>query len=541
VPNETGSAKSPADQPLTAPAPVGAGDQRSGGTYAWYVLAVLFLVNILNLIDRNILTILAPDVKAAFALSDSELGFLFGTAFAIFYAQFGMLLGRLADRWHRVRLVAAGLGLWSVMTALSGAAGSYAQLAVARVGVGVGEASVAPAAYSLLADYFPVERRALAFAICAAGLFVGAGLSLPLGGSIVHAWIQRYGGGGAPLGLSGWQAAFLAVGIPGILFALWFLTVREPRRGATDRQLAPSSPPLRWRDLMKEAGAVLPPFTLWSAAQFPGGLRRNLLLLAAITSVAAMLAWISGDWAQWIGVGVGSYAVASWAQMLHTSDRPAFTLLFKTRAVVLALLGFASVALVAQSLTAWIPSYAIRTFTLRSDVAGFALGVPGGFAAAAGCVAGGYLSDKWKRRDPRGRLFVCMLAAILPAPFTTVLLRATAVDVVYLMFPMITFAAFLYQGSAVAAIQDCVLPRMRATGSSTYVLAVSLLGLGLGPYGAGKVAAISGSLQAGIMSLIAVIPLAVLLLWRASLGIEAAERSREARAQAVGEAAGTQG
>jgi MFS family permease len=501
--------------------------------YPWYVVAVLFFANALSLIDRNILSILAPDIKAALAISDADLGFLFGTAFAIFYAQFGMLLGRLADRCHRLRLIAAGLGVWSIMTALSGVAGSYAQLALARVGVGVGEASVAPAAYSLLADYFPPRRRALAFAVCGAGLFVGAGLSLPLGGWIAHAWMDHYGAAGAPLQLAGWQAAFLAVGIPGILLALWLLTIREPRRGASDDQQAPAGQALRWRDLLKEAGAVLPPFTLWSAARIPGGLRCNLWLLAAIAAVAVALARISGDWAQWMGVGVGSYAVASWAQMLRTSDRPAFALLFETRAVVLALLGIAAVALVGQSLTFWIPSYAIRTYALRSDVVGFALGVPGGFAAAAGCVAGGYLSDAWKRRDPRGRLFVCMLAAVLPAPFVVVLLRATTVETVYLMFPLITFAAFLYQGSAVAAIQDCVLPRMRATASSTFVLAVSLLGLGLGPYGAGKVAAISGSLRIGIMSLLAVIPVALLLLWRASRGIGAAENSRETRARAA--------
>ena len=501
------------------------------------MVAVLFLVNALSLIDRNILSILAPDIKATLAISDADMGFLFGTAFAIFYALFGMLLGRLADRCHRFKLIAAGLGIWSIMTALSGVAGSYAQLALSRVGVGVGEASVAPAAYSLLADFFPPQRRALAFALCGAGLFVGAGLSLPLGGWIAHAWMQRYDAASAPFGLAGWQAAFLAVGIPGILLALWLLTLREPRRGASDGQVAPADQPLRWRDLIREAGAVLPPFTLWSVARIPGGLWRNLLLLAAAGATTVVLVRISGDWAQWIGVGVGTYAVASWAQMLRASDRPAYALLFETPAVLLALLGFAAVALVGQSLTFWIPSYAIRTFALRSDVVGFALGVPGGFAAAAGCVAGGYLSDSWKRRDPRGRLFVCMLAAILPAPFVIALLRATTIETVYLMFPLITFAAFLYQGSAVAAMQDCVLPRMRATASSTFVLAVSLLGLGLGPYGVGKVAAVSGSLRVGIMSLIAIIPLAMVLLWQASRGIQAAEEGRERRARGFEEPA----
>ncbi|MBS0396741.1 MAG: MFS transporter, partial [Proteobacteria bacterium] len=159
-----------------------------GGGYAWYVVGVLFLVYIVNFIDRQLLSILAQDVKRALAISDAQLGFLYGTAFAIFYSLFGVALGRLADSWYRVRLIALGLAVWSAMTALSGLAGSYAQLAVARVGVGVGEASASPAAYSLIGDYFRRDRRGLALAVYSSGLFVGAGLALPIGGWVAHSW-----------------------------------------------------------------------------------------------------------------------------------------------------------------------------------------------------------------------------------------------------------------------------------------------------------------------------------------------------------------
>src|SRR5580658_5085844 len=128
--------------------------EASTGRYSWYVLGVLFLVYAINFIDRQILSILAQDIKADLGVSDAQLGFLYGTAFAIFYSLFGIPLGRLADGWHRCRLIALGLTLWSSMTALSGLASSFGLLAAARVGVGIGEASASPAAYSLLGDYF---------------------------------------------------------------------------------------------------------------------------------------------------------------------------------------------------------------------------------------------------------------------------------------------------------------------------------------------------------------------------------------------------
>ena len=128
--------------------------------YSWYALGVLFVVYLLNFVDRQILSILANDIKADLALTDAELGFLYGTAFAIFYALFGIPLGRLADSWSRTRLLAIGLALWSCMTALSGFARNGATLAAARVGVGIGEATASPCAYSLISDWFPARLRA---------------------------------------------------------------------------------------------------------------------------------------------------------------------------------------------------------------------------------------------------------------------------------------------------------------------------------------------------------------------------------------------
>ena len=505
------------------------------GVYPWYVLGVLFLVYVINFIDRNILSILAQDIKADLGLGDAQLGFLFGTAFAIFYSLFGIPLGRLADSWYRGRLIAAGLAVWSTMTALSGLAGTYGQLALARLGVGIGEASASPAAYSLISDYFPVRRRALAYALYSSGLFVGSGLCLPLGGWVAHTWSSFYARSSAPFGLAGWQAAFLAVGLPGLLLAFWVLTLREPPRGLADRHVAPVRKPGAWRGFLLELGAIIPPFTLWSVSRFPGALRTNLLVMAAIAGAAAVLVRVSHDAAQWIGLGIGLYAVGSWMQRLHATDPPTFALLFGQRAVVLAFVGFGATAFVSYSLGFWMTPYVMRTFGIRADIAGLMLGVPQAFASAAGCATGGYLSDAWKRRDPRGRLFVVMLASILPAPLLIAALDAANVRIIYLVNPLLAFAALLWVGSAVATVQDCVLPRMRGTAGAVFLLAVSILGLALGPYSIGKVAALTGSLRTGLMSVLCMMPLAILVLWCASRRIGAAEEARSARAQAAGE------
>jgi MFS family permease len=505
------------------------------GVYPWYVLGVLFLVYALNFIDRQVPSILAQDIKADLGLSDAQLGFLYGTAFAIFYSLFGIPLGRLADSWYRGRLIAAGLAVWSAMTALSGLAGSYGQLALARIGVSIGEASASPAAYSLLVDYFPARRRALALAIYSSGLIVGAGLALPLGGWVAHTWSSAYAPGSAPFGLAGWQAAFLAVGLPGLLLALWVLTLREPARGFADGYAAPVRRPGAWREFALDVAAILPPFTLWSVSRFPGALRTNLLILAAIAMAAAVLARLTHDAAQWIGLGIGLYAVASWLQILRVTDRPTFAVLFGHRAVVLALIGFGATANVGYSLTFWIPPYVIRTFGVRADIAGFMLGIPHAFGAAVGCAAGGFLSDAWKRSDPRGRIFVVMLSSILSGPLLIAALHATDVRVIYLVNPLLSFTINLWIGSAVATIQDCVLPRMRATAGAIYLLSISMLGLALGPYSIGKVAALTGSLRTGLLSELVMIPAAVLLLWLAARHIGGAEESRGARARAAGE------
>ena len=144
--------------------------QKLGGRYAHYVLFVLVIVYVFNFIDRNILSILNEEIQADLGVSDADMGLLYGTVFAVFYSVFGIPLARFADVWVRRSLISIGLMFWSAMTAMSGFARSFSMLAIFRVGVGIGEASASPAAYSMLADYYPQRLRATVIAIYSSGV-----------------------------------------------------------------------------------------------------------------------------------------------------------------------------------------------------------------------------------------------------------------------------------------------------------------------------------------------------------------------------------
>lgn len=198
--------------------------------YARYVLAVLLAVYVMNFVDRQVLAIVLDDVKAELGASDTAMGLLSGLAFSLFYTVAGIPIARLADRGNRRGIVAAGLAVWSVMTAACGLAGSFWQLALARFGVGIGEAAGTPPSHSLISDYFPPERRATALAIYGMGIYFGVMFGFLAGGLIRDAF--------------DWRAAFLACGLPGVPLALLvYLTVREPPRGASEPGPVAPEPP----------------------------------------------------------------------------------------------------------------------------------------------------------------------------------------------------------------------------------------------------------------------------------------------------------
>lgn len=185
---------------------------------SYLTVVVLAGVYSLNFLDRQLLSILAEPIRTELTLSDTQLGLLSGLTFALFYSLFGVPVAWLADRSNRVRMVAGACALWSLFTATCGFAGNFMQLALARVGVGVGEAGCSPPSYSIIADCFPPERRGGAMAIYSLGVPLGTTGGAALGGWIASTW--------------GWRSAFLAMGVVGVTYALLALVIlREPSRG----------------------------------------------------------------------------------------------------------------------------------------------------------------------------------------------------------------------------------------------------------------------------------------------------------------------
>jgi predicted MFS family arabinose efflux permease len=196
--------------------------------YVVYAIGLLAAINMVNYMDRMVLSVLLPHIKADLALSDTQLGLLTGFAFALFYAAFGIPLARWADRGNRRNLISLALTVWSIMTAACGLAQGFLHLLLARVGIGVGEAGCIPPSHSLISDYVPPERRSTALSIHTAGATVGIIVGLGLGG-----WLGT---------VIGWRLTFLAVGAPGLLIAVVLrLTLREPPRGHADGIQADSS------------------------------------------------------------------------------------------------------------------------------------------------------------------------------------------------------------------------------------------------------------------------------------------------------------
>lgn len=482
---------------------------------AWRVLGVLMLVYVLNFVDRQLLTILAPDLKRELGIGDSEFGFLYGTAFGVFYALFGVPLGKLADRWSRVRLLTAGLALWSTMTALSGLSRNFAQVALARVGVGIGEATAGPCAYSLISDWFPPHRRATAIGVYSSGLYIGGGVSLFLGASIVEAWNRAFAPGTAPFGLAGWQAAFIAVGLPGLLLALLVSRMREPVRGRYDAEspsVAPEGSP--WRNFFVELADVIPPLTLIGAARRGRrALAENIGAGLLIALAMAALVRLTGDWPQWLAFGLGCYAVASWLFALRRRDQETFTALARSPAFVCVTLGYSLVSFVGYASTGFTPLYAIEVLGADPKAAGLVLGGLGALGGSLGVIAGGAVADRRSRSGrPEARVEVVLASSLAAMVLYAVNFTAQSLTFFYAVVPVAWFFSSATLGAAAGVVVNIVRPGLRGTATAVFLLGTNLLGLALGPYTAGKMSGVLGNLGAGMLSLLVVVPATVGLL-----------------------------
>jgi MFS family permease len=208
-----------------------ANQSRASLRYAWYVVIVLTALYMLSFVDRTILSLLVGSIKRDLGISDTRIGLLQGLSFALFYTIMGLPLGRLADTRGRRNLIAACVIVWSLFTSACSAAKSFWSLFLTRIGVGVGEAGLSPAAYSLISDYFPPERLGVAISVYYMGVFLGSSLALLVGGVVVDTMARIHTVTLPLLGtIASWRVTFLIVGLPGLACALLVYTIKEPLR-----------------------------------------------------------------------------------------------------------------------------------------------------------------------------------------------------------------------------------------------------------------------------------------------------------------------
>jgi len=528
----------------TTSEPTAESTPKTGGLYSHYVLFVLVIVYIFNFVDRNILSILAEDIKADLGVTDAQMGFLYGTVFAVFYAVFGIPLARFADVWTRRSLISVGLSVWSFMTAASGLARSFPALAAFRIGVGIGEASASPAAYSMLSDYYPPQRRATVIAIYAGGVYIGAGIGIFLGGYVLDTWATLYPTD-APFGLRGWQVAFMIVGIPGLFMALWVRTLREPTRGISEG-LVTEQHPAPFRLLGRELMAVIPPFNLLSFRGHPKSLRINLVAGFSFAFIAWLLILLTGSVAQWITSAFGIYVTFSWAQSLKIRDPATHAMMFQSKSFIYTMLAFPTLAFVGYGAGFWIPPLLLRVYDVTPTEIGMYIGLGAAAGGFIGITLGGILADFLKTRFRSGRLVLGYISMAGKVPLLLALLYADSLTTVYVLnFFLVAFSA-CPGGVPPSTAADLVLPRMRAVAGAYYILVNTFIGLALGPYVMGLLSDMfiaggmsdADSLRTAIaVSLLTFIP-AVFFLILAQRHLPGDEASRLDRARALGEPVG---
>ena len=514
---------------------------RSKRWYPHYVLGVLMLVYVFNFVDRHILSILAESIKADLGVTDAQMGFLYGTVFAVFYALFGLPLARFADVWVRRSVISAGLLFWSAMTALSGFARSFAELAAYRTGVGVGEASASPAAYSLLYDYYPPRLRATVVATYSGGGYIGVGLGLFLGGAILDFWTEAYPEN-PPFGLKGWQVAFMMVGLPGLLMAAWVRSLREPVRGISEG-LVTETHPTPFRVLGAEVASIVPPLNIMALARQRASLRLNALVALVIAGSSGLLIWLTGDWAQWIALGIGVYAAASWVQGLARRDPATFAMIFRSKAMIYMLVAFTSVTFVTYGIGFWTSPYLIRAHGANPLEVGLYVGMGIAVGGLLAVTTGGYIADRLRLRFTTGRLVVGYFIVFGTVPTVLLLLYTDSLLVAFLANFLYHLPSACWAGIPPSTASDLVLPRMRAVAGAFYILLSTFVGLALGPYAVGKFSDLlvaqgmgdGDALRLAMASSMVMFVVSVYCLVQAQRHLPRDEASRVERARALGE------
>ncbi len=381
---------------------------RSSSRTLWF----LFIVSVFNYADRFVLSVLLPAIKADLELSDSELGLL-STFFTVSYVILGIPLARIADLHSRRIVISVSVAIWSLMTAACGLAQNFVQLAAARTLVGVGEAGATPPSHSMISDLFPKAERGRAIAIFSIGAPVGIMLGFLLASAIVDAY--------------GWRMAFVALGLPGIVFALVFLrAVEEPPRAkpAGEIREVPKEEVLRW------------PLNWWQSL------------------------------------------FSFWRSLMSLLRSPPYRHMC---------FGTAHYTVVYIAVLSWLPSYFTRSFDLSISAIGAIMAVGLGFPQLIGMWLSGTLTDRWVARDARWFSWIPALAMVLSTPLFALLFISQSIWVAAIAL-FFAFLISIFQGPAsLTAIQGLAPPHLRALAAAVFFLIVNLLGAGLGPFLTGAI------------------------------------------------------
>lgn len=447
---------------------VSAPEPSSSRRYAWYVLGVLSVINLMNYVDRQIMFSLYPYVQDELAFSDFQLGLL-GAAFLIVHSMFSIPGGLLADKWYKRKVISIGVALWSVATVLGGIARSFWDLFTYRALVGVGEAAYHPAANAMISDYFPPAQRGRAMGVFSVGMVIGGG-----GGMILGTAIADY---------LGWRYAFLAAGIPGFLLAILAWRLRE-RRPVPAVPPGPTAPEVNARSGNGPEAPESAPATpakrqrprswrrLWSTRtvryNFAGG-------ICVTFAIGGFIAWTVSFLDRYY-VHQPERSVPAVAAPLLASVPP--PLAAPALAPVVSVLDGVSLAAEAVHEVA-IPRSERATGELAKLSASF--GIVALLAGILGAMAGGWLADRLMRRRRSGRLLVSAAGFILGSPFIVGGIFAESAQV---FLVCIFFAMFLYtwyMGPSIAILHDVVPYRYRATIAAWYIFAVHLLGDAVSP------------------------------------------------------------
>lgn len=386
--------------------------------YVRYALGMLTVIYIFNFLDRQILNILAEDIKLDLKITDGQFGLLAGAIFAFIYTFMGIPIARLAERGNRPAIISTALAVWSLFTTLSGTVQHFWQLALFRFGVGFGEAGGTPPAHSLITDYVPKEKRASALAIYSMGVPIGSFIGLAMGGMIADAL--------------GWRAAFFVAGLPGLTLAIIaFFTLKETRLKLTAEMK-------RKRDEANRSTIVDVLKVLWSKPTF--------LLIGFAASLKAF-----------IGYGQGSFHT----QFFLRNHGP-------------------EVREMAGNVTEFLNSAGIDYTLGDRGLLGWVLGLLVGVFGTASTLIGGWIADKTSP-NPKNTLIAPALAVMLTVPIYMAAIYVESAPLAFTLLIIPSLFNYFWYGPVYSATQGLVAPHMRATAAAILLFIINFVGMGFGP------------------------------------------------------------